>query len=415
METIVGPKKTSSLTLLFSLTIILSLSTGTLYGREIIQFDPPNLAADAQTDAAGRGTIIFSNLGPSRTNAYDSRSFAKFPLAGKNVIVVPETWVAVNFIPKKDVQAQVLRAAINHISGTSLIRLGIYSDDNGKVGSPLAGGQGSATDIPPSGECCALTEVTLAGSGVALTAGTRYWLVASPDNVNAPDFNGSWQVSNSGAFAQGGPPPAQWATGSGAWPAAEVRSTVAGMAPSHEILPKTDQSEAGRAIIFSNLDRTSATPFSLVAGGGVAGKSAADGTETWIALPFTPNVNSHATTLAAAIELLSGDMKVNLGIYSDNDGTVGALLPNGQGSTTNIPIYPSCCEMAEVVLPGAGVALNARTTYWLVASTDDVKAPTFEGFWLEANVYSNYQEPKSFFWTFVASNWLAAEIRGTKP
>ena len=106
---------------------------------------------------------------------------------------------------------------------------------------------------------------------------------------------------------------------------------------------------------------------------------------------------------------------MNLGVYSDNNGIVGTLLPNGQASTTVVPAYPSCCDLTKVVLPGTGVALTANTQYWLVASTDDVNAPSFYGFWLDANVYSNYQEPEFFLWTFVASDWLAAEITGTTP
>ncbi len=57
----------------------------------------------------------------------------------------------------------------------------------------------------------------------------------------------------------------------------------------------------------------------------------------------------------------------------------------------------------------------AKTRYWLVASTDDIHAPSFEGFFGETTVFSNYQEPRFFFWTFVESRWLTAEIRGTYP
>ncbi|MEO5719203.1 MAG: hypothetical protein ABIR29_11625 [Chthoniobacterales bacterium] len=412
MKTLVAANK-SNLALVFSLTILLSLSTGKIYGQKIVKVESPNLAVEAQIDASGKGTIIFSNLGPTPADAYDSGSFAKFPLAGKSVIGVPETWAAINFIPKKDVQAHLLRAAINHVSGTSLVRLGLYSDAAGKVGSPLPGGQGTTTDIPPSGECCALTEVTLVGSGVTLTAGTRYWLVASPDNVNAPDFNGSWQVSNEGSSAQGGPPSGQFTTGSGAWPAAEVRSAAA--AGSTQPAERAVGTRPGRITIFSNLDKRATDSFNPTLGYYVSGKDADIGAESWLAVPFTPKVSSHATTLAAAIGYVSGDMKVNLGIYSDSDGTVGTVLPNGQASTSAIPAYPDCCDLAEVVLPGAGVALTARTRYWLVASTDDINAPRFEGIWREATVYSNYQEPQFFFWTFVESRWFAAEVRGTTP
>ena len=388
---------------------------GTLSAQKIVQIESPNLAMpDNEAGSAPTDKVIFSNLGPTVADEYNAESFAAIPVVGKNVIGLTEAWVAVNFIPKRDVQARVLLAAITYVSGTKLVNLGLYSDNDGEVGDPIPGGQGSTTQIPNNGACCQLTKVTLPGSGITLTGGTRYWLVASPDNVNGPTFSGSWQVSNEGTSAQGAPPPGQWVTGPGLWPAAEVRGTpIAGSAQFREA--DFDGTGANRITIFNNLGSIQTERFYPMLGPFMAGKSAVDGTEGWLALPFIPKVNCHAKTLAAAIGYFSGDMKVNLGIYSDNDGTVGTVLPNGQASTTNIPAYPECCDLTEVVLPGAGAALTAKTTYWLVASTDDVNAPSFEGFWRETTVYSNYQEPKFFSWTFLASNWLAAEIRGTDP
>ncbi len=399
---------------LVGLAVFLFLTGREGLAQKIVQIESPNLALAEESgqDAAGN-VVIFSNLGPSATDKYDSRTFAKRTVAGKNVIGVPETWVAVNFIPKQDVQARVLLAAINYISGTSLVNLGLYADADGEVGNPIPGGQGSTTRIPPNGECCKLTKVTLAGSGVALSAGTRYWMVASPDNMNGATFNGSWQSSNNGISAHGAPPPGQWLpAAAGTWPASEIRGTRIAGSPKEEVA--TPIADSSTRIIFSNLGPPTDAFFTGV-GDLMAGKGAADAVETWLAMRFSPKADCHAQTLAAAVEYVSGDKKVNLGIYSDSNGTVGTLLPNGQASTTEIPVYPSCCDLAEVVLPGAGVALSAKTTYWLVASTDDINAPSFEAFWLEAPVYSNYQEPRFFFWTFLQSNWFAAEIRGTFP
>src|SRR5438046_2128336 len=106
------------LTLTFGLTLFLSLSGGKTFGQNIIQIDSPNLAIpDDEAISAPTDKVIFSNLGPSATDKYDSRIFAKLSVAGKSVVGVPETWVAINFIPDKDVQAHVLLAAINYISG----------------------------------------------------------------------------------------------------------------------------------------------------------------------------------------------------------------------------------------------------------------------------------------------------------
>lgn len=367
--------------------------------------------ATDEPDAAGH-VVIFSNLGPFKTDKYDSRSYAKLAVAGTSAVGVPETWVAINFIPKRDVQARVLLAAITYNSGAKLVNLGLYTDSRGEVGRPIPGAQGSTTDIPDSGECCQLARVTLP-EPIALSAGKRYWLVGSPDNVNAPDFSGNWQFSNQGSLAVG---PGQWVTAAGAWPAAEVRGTPAINSLDADPSPAARNS-TNRATIFSNLGPLQASHRfnQYSAGAGIAGPDGGGGSEKWIGLPFVPQRDSHAKRLAAAIQHFSGGMKINLGIYSDNNGTVGTLLPNGQASTTVIPTYPSCCDLTEVVLPDEGVALSAQTRYWLVASTDDVTTPDFYGFWMNSNFYSNYQQPEFFFWTYIPSNWLAAEIKGTMP
>ena len=149
----------------------------------------------------------------------------------------------------------------------------------------------------------------------------------------------------------------------------------------------------------------------------VTGKEAASEPEIWDAFPFTPRTEVHATTLAAAIEYISGTKLVNLGVYSDEEGTVGSLLPGGQGSTTDIPASDECCALAVVTLPGAGVALTAGTRSWLVASPDNVNAPTFKGQWQNSTLgIRAFEEPEhAFHWTGVASGLLAAEIRGTFP
>ncbi len=174
---------------------------------------------------------------------------------------------------------------------------------------------------------------------------------------------------------------------------------------------------AGRVIIFTNLERTSTDRYNSFTGLLVAGNNAPFEPESWLALPFTPTADVHAKTLATAIGYVSGTKSVNLGIYSDNGGMVGTLLPGGQGSTTEIPNDGDCCDLTTVTLAGAGVSLAKGTQYWLVASPDNANAPDFEGFWHLSNLaLSAYQEPEEFInWTSFEADWLAAEIEGTSP
>ncbi|HEY2712625.1 MAG TPA: hypothetical protein VGI60_08935 [Chthoniobacterales bacterium] len=73
--------------------------------------------------------------------------------------------------------------------------------------------------------------------------------------------------------------------------------------------------------------------------------------------------------------------------------------------------------MTKVTLAGTGLALEANTRYWLVATTDDLNAPDFMGVWQNSSLaIGAYQKPEEVQnWTGETGGWLAAEIRGTNP
>ena len=130
----------------------------------------------------------------------------------------------------------------------------------------------------------------------------------------------------------------------------------------------------------------------------------------WAAIPFVPRISKHAKILKAAIQWVSGTRRIRLGIYNDAQGVPGSLLPGGQGATTNIPNYPSCCELAVVTLPGTGPALASGTKYWLVATTDNTIAPDFTGKWLDADIASTADKMDGTPWAPNEFTWSAGEI-----
>ena len=400
--------------------ILAALSTlicgNSLFAQQVASPEPAALSPDFdQTDILNAPDVIFSNLDRTRGARYNKDR--GFILAGRMVGDQTELWAAFAFTPREDVMAKALGAAVTYVSGDRLVVLGIYTDDDGSVGELLPGGEASTAQIPDSGECCQLAKVILPGEGVALTAGTHYWLVAHPDNVNGPTFRGEWNLSNlaRSAYLQ---PPFPWNPQPGAWLAALIRGTkVATKAakfpgPSHAKAIAPD----GNVTIFKNLGPDPAAG-GFFDGVQVSGNKAPFTVEGWEALPFTPRANVHAKTLGAAIGYISGTKSVRLGIYADNGGTVGTVLPGGQGSTSEIPNVGDCCELATVTLPGEGVALTAGTQYWLVASPDNVNAPDFLGRWQSSNLaFSAFLEPEHFLnWTYNDGRWLAADIRGTLP
>ena len=364
--------------------------------------------------------LIFSNLDSARSDRFDMNPFSNRTIAGQRTSET-ETWYAVQFRPKVDVQAKTLAAAVGYISGTKLVTLGLYNNNEftGTVGDPIPGGQASTSRIPDLDQCCQLTKVTLAGDGPVLVANELYWLVVSPDNEEAPDFLGGWHVSNL-AHSANFTPLFSWSYPSGAWPTAEIRGTqLTEEARSTRTIVSnsTSHADASGVIIFSNLDRLSEVLFLYGSGVPVYGNQVTSEPEIWQALPFTPKADYHAKTLAAAIAWLAGTKQVNLGIYSDDGGKVGTPLPGGQGSTSNIPTLGDCCDLTEVRLPGTGLQLLAGTQYWLVASPDNVHAPTFQGAWQTSILaIGAYLQPEDFpFWIGLSGIWLAAEIRGTSP
>jgi hypothetical protein len=170
--------------------------------------------------SAGR-IKIFSNLIPFFSQPY---------IPGVGVLVIGTdvdgysgTWEAVPFTPKADVQAKTLKAAVAVAASLPpIIDLEIYSDSGGLPGSPLPGGQGTATDVPVSGDCCDFATVRLTGGGVALTGGVQYWLVASP-NSEAENFMGIWQPTTNANWARIHPEQGDfWTQYNGDWLAAEI-------------------------------------------------------------------------------------------------------------------------------------------------------------------------------------------------
>ena len=391
----------------------IGLPAATAFAEPALPTKSQKAVAPSEADAVDAPDIIFTNLLRDKGARYNPD--ASVPIAGRDAGET-ETWSAIRFVPREDVQAKVLSAAIGHFSGAKSITLGIYSDNANlnTVGDPLPGGQATTSKIPELGECCQLTTVTLAGEGVFLAKGQAYWLVAAPDDVNGATFFGGWHDSFHGVSANR-TPPFDWRTPSGAWSAAEIRGTK--LRTSEPVVPVVPDLAARSGIIFSNLDRNSPYLFLYGAGALVAGNRAAFQPESWQALPFTPRSDMHAQTLAAAIAWTSGTKLLNLGIYSDDAGSPGTPLLGGQGNTSKIPTLGDCCQLMQVRLPGEGVALSKGVQYWLVVSPDNAKAADFLGAWQDSTLaISAYQQPENFInWTTYSGSWLAAEIRGTSP
>jgi hypothetical protein len=126
------------------------------------------------------------------------------------------------------------------------------------------------------------------------------------------------------------------------------------------------------------------------------------------------------------ISLVAGTNQFQLALFNDDNATPGTAVatvtvkdaPPAGSNEDGLPA-PTCCQLVTGKLAIPGIALTANTQYWLVAMSDDVNAPSFEGIW----AFSNF--------AFVASagvadgepSWsvsqtagaLAGAVQGTVP
>jgi len=135
--------------------------------------------------------VIYSNIGPNASNAYNDTT-GYYILGPNNSVGLSEQAIGQPFTPRTASHVSELLVGVQWISGTKLVNVGLYSDSGGTIGTLLASAQSSA--IPTFGTCCQVVDVTIPST--AVSGGTQYWIVAWPDDTNAPDFTGVFVASN---------------------------------------------------------------------------------------------------------------------------------------------------------------------------------------------------------------------------
>ncbi len=120
-------------------------------------------------------TRIYSNLGSSATDLYYDTD--GLPIQGPNENNGDAVFEGMQFTPAADSHVSEVRVAVQYGGvGTNLVDLNIYSDSSGVPGTLLAGPV-AVSGLPDFGTCCTLAVAKF--SAVAVTAGTRYWVVAN--------------------------------------------------------------------------------------------------------------------------------------------------------------------------------------------------------------------------------------------
>lgn len=175
----------------------LAFASGTLLAQnrigDFVHIEP-SLDITPYHGDTGTAKRIYSNIGPTSTDAYyDANGYCVTGNAqsscGSN-----EQWIAAPFTPTRAAHATILEVPIQYFAGTNEFQLSVYNDAAGAPGTSLETVE--VTNAPAAGTCCTMVFANLGSPGVALTANTQYWVVATADDARAANFSGYWAFAN---------------------------------------------------------------------------------------------------------------------------------------------------------------------------------------------------------------------------
>jgi hypothetical protein len=193
-------------------------------GHRVKHNTSPVASAAAGIGDSSDKVTFFTNLDPAYSEPYVPG--IGFLITAKGSSDGDDASEALPFMAQASGYAKTLTPAICRSEGPDKgIILSLYTDHYGLPGEQLPNASGSTSNFPDAGQCCQLATVKLPGKGVAVTKGVKYWLVAGPDDVNAPDFEGLWQPSTNNEVSELKPEEENWFNYSGFWAAAKITGT----------------------------------------------------------------------------------------------------------------------------------------------------------------------------------------------
>ena len=134
------------------------------------------------------------------------------------------------------------------------------------------------------------------------------------------------------------------------------------------MVARDESEDAGLVKIANNFTKYANSPYWGWFGYAVFGpaRGAGNGTEWWMAAPFTPKSSHLATRVEVAAEYDAGTNAIVLGLYDDAGGVPGKQLHSWQ--LANLP-HAVCCT----VVGGSdnrGIPLTGGKQYWVALRTN---------------------------------------------
>lgn len=119
-----------------------------------------------------------------------------------------QTWVAMPFTPTANSTVTTIQVSAGRQgSGTAGFEIGLYSDAGGIPGAVIKSVHIPGTKLPIYGECCNVAAAHL-GIGIAVTAGTQYWVAVTTTASDTDIY--AWAFNSTNMTAQ---PAASWCSG----------------------------------------------------------------------------------------------------------------------------------------------------------------------------------------------------------
>jgi hypothetical protein len=135
---------------------------------------------------------IFDNIG----TAYPKGAYwccEGFTITGPTAISgFPEFWSAAAFTPTANHTVTKIEVAVGYVEGTNGLILALYSDASGVPGKAIK--SFAVSNLPNFGSCCTVVAAT-DNAGIAVTAGTQYWVVMRTGAKTSNTY-AAWNVND---------------------------------------------------------------------------------------------------------------------------------------------------------------------------------------------------------------------------
>jgi len=172
-------------------------------GKTVRVTNPPAPVPGPQNDATIK--TIASNFSKYPLATYFSIWGNTIAQGGSNFPF--QTWVAVAFTPTADATVKRIQVSAGRQStGVQGFEVSLYNDASGVPGTVLK--TVHVSNLPIYGQCCQVATANIS-AGVAVTAGTQYWVVVSTTAQDTDIY--AWPFNSTDMSSH---PAASWCSGS---------------------------------------------------------------------------------------------------------------------------------------------------------------------------------------------------------